>query len=143
MTIQGFAREPISGSPKGLHRTVNLWRDDNWSLAGKLFDAFINPLNLTGAAITWSLIDRQNNILRTLTLGSGITIVGSPSAGQILITIADNPTIPHGHYYDRLQVTLGGVTETYWVGSVRVHDHMLLVDDLNLAGLSQPDLWSG
>ncbi len=135
MTLLGFTRPVMNGYPNGIHEPVDLWRGDTWVLQGKLFGQAMVVQDLSAATVSWLLMDSNANVIRSFSIGSGVTLASDPTTGQLSIQIVDSPTIPSGGYWDRLIVTIAGVAQTFWVGAVRVHDEYLVIDDLDLAGL--------
>ncbi len=67
-------------------------RGETWTLSVALLEAdSVTPVDLTGAAMDWVIAkDLISDPLLTASLGSGITLIGSPTLGTVLIQV--NPT---------------------------------------------------
>jgi hypothetical protein len=89
------------------HSLLVLRCGDAWEFSGPLNDTSGNPLNLTGATLTWKLdsIDFSTNIV-TLVSGLGIEVTNLAQA-----LVAYGPTkeqtaaITPGTYYDTLSIS--------------------------------------
>jgi hypothetical protein len=86
-----------------------------------LLDADGNPLDLSNATLTWTLIGPQG----TPVLADGdatITVVGDPTAGTIHIAVHNAKTaqLEAGRYIDALQVAIGDVVSPLWTGQMLV-----------------------
>lgn len=88
---------------------------DNWTFSGPLNDAQGNPLDLSGATITWKLDNPSGEAtnLTPLTLGAGIQIINENTATVLYgPSAAQTATLSPGTYYDCLKVVLSD-GETY------------------------------
>ena len=90
----------------------------DWAIAGTLLDATGDPLDLSNATLTWTLIGPAG--LPVLQNGdASITVTG---IGTINIAVhhTATATLECGRYIDALQVTIGDVVSPLWVGVILV-----------------------
>lgn len=99
---------------------------DTWPFVGNITDATGAALDPTlASSVTWKLDDplTTKNYL-TLTLGNGITIgtvAGWPVPSVIITaTYLQTANIAPGVYQHSLQMVLGGVYSTVWMGRIQV-----------------------
>ena len=132
MTLIGQTPQALMGFPDATHPRVDLWRGDTWVIRGSVFqEDGVTPLDLSEAEVNWSLATINSVPVRALNLTNGVVVMG---LGSLSITVMDLPQILKGPYWDRLTVMIGGVTQTYWVGEIRIWESFPLVDDLDLSG---------
>jgi hypothetical protein len=103
------------------HDPTELMAATDWGIDGTLLDADGQPLDLSNATLTWTLIGPQG----TPVLRNGdatITVVGDPTAGSIHIGIHNAKTaqLECGRYIDALQLTIGDAVSPLWTGVILV-----------------------
>jgi len=105
------------------HRPEWFQQGDTWQLQGNLHYADGTPFNLgPGCSITWGLQNAAQQVVFTLSLNAGITVVDA-AGGVCLITVtpAQSVDIPAGSYVDELQATdPSGLVSTQWQGPIDV-----------------------
>ena len=103
------------------HPPENFKQGDTWPIQGNLAYADGTPFNLgAGCSIGWRLEDSQGNVILSLSLGSGITVLDA-TAGTCLITVAPSQSsgIGVGSYTDQLQaIDPNGYVSTQWQGTI-------------------------
>ena len=92
---------------------------DDWRIAGTLLDRDGNPLDLTNASITWTLLDPSGAAVKANAI---ITVVDPPTAGivNIKLAAATTATLAPGRYTEALRITRGGTTSTFQGLSIMV-----------------------
>lgn len=92
---------------------------DDWRIGGTLLDRDGNPLDLTNASITWTLLDSSGAAVKANAI---ITVVDPPTAGIVNIKLAAATTaaLAPGHYTEALRITRGGTTSTFQGLSIMV-----------------------
>ena len=92
---------------------------DDWRIAGTLLDRDGNPLDLTNASITWTLLDPSGAAVKANAI---ITVVDPPTAGIVNIKLAAATTaaLAPGRYTEALRITRGGTTSTFQGLSIMV-----------------------
>ena len=105
------------------HPDFLLYSGSTWALDAALHDAACNPLDLTGAAITWRLYNTQGGIKLELTRDNGITVVNEIGGlCRITVTAAQSKDIAQGSYRDEIVVAMPtGFVSTQAVGSIFVN----------------------
>jgi len=103
------------------HPDTELMAATDWAIDGTLLDADGQPLDLSNAELTWTLIGPQG----TPMLQDGdatITVVGDPTAGLVHITVHNAKTalLECGRYIDALQLTVGDIVSPLWLGQILV-----------------------
>lgn len=102
-------------------------RGDTWQIEGLLYYFDGTPFNLgNGATVNWIVKDGSSepdggNVLLSLSLGNGITVIDE--AGKILIRVTPTQSAAFalGEYPDQLRaVDPSGFTAIEWVGTVKV-----------------------
>lgn len=107
-----------------------LWRvGETWRIDATMHDSSGNPLSLVGAQVSWRLADIDGNILTTLSIGSGITLVGTGSSGECLIVTTPamqvSLDIQPGVYQHEGQVILpDGTVSDQFAGFVQALDSL-------------------
>jgi hypothetical protein len=97
----------LTGCPV-VHAAIQFYAGDTWQLEIACTSNGA-PLDLTNCrVITWRLCDGAGDDVVIATLGDGIAIVGDPSAGVCMVTIAASVTtgIAPNFYHDELAITL-------------------------------------
>src|SRR6266576_3033408 len=100
--IIGGWRPPSQGMISGIHAAIDLWPNDAWLIPFQLFapDAQTRlDMSAPGTTASWTLNDVHNNIVVSLSLGSGIAFSGEPSSGWLVVIVPQ--TVPQGIYWDR------------------------------------------
>jgi len=83
------------------------------AIDGTLLDATGQPLDLSNATLTWTLIGRRAcRSCRTVTLDA--------SAGLIRVANAKTAQLERGRYIDALQLTIGDIVSLLWTGVILV-----------------------
>ena len=105
------------------HADFLLYAGSTWAFDAALHDAACNPLDLTGAMITWRLYDAQGTVKLELTRDNGIAIVNETGGlCRITVTAAQSKDIAQGSYRDEIVVELPtGFVSTQAVGSILVN----------------------
>jgi len=91
------------------NQRLELVAGDDWQLDAVLLDASGNLLNLTGATLTWTLIDSFGwtaPATHTITLGA------NPGECTVKVAAANSSPIKGGGYMAYWRVTSGGITQT-------------------------------
>jgi hypothetical protein len=104
------------------HDDVTLYSGDGWTIDGTLLDASGNAFDLTGAALTWRLLDADGRALPASEAAT-ITVVEPASDGKIIISVPDDATagLPPGFYVDALRADdSAGKRSTLWSGRIMV-----------------------
>jgi len=88
-----------------------------WTIAGTVYDAQGNLLDVTNAQLAWCLLDPNGNPVPQV-----VTITKTdPTHGAIEISVAATDTaLDPGRYTDALQVREGTSTELFWIGQILV-----------------------
>ena len=99
------------------HPNVNVRAGTPWTIAGTLYDAQGNLLDVTNAQLAWCLLDPNGNPVPQVA-----TITKTdPTHGAIEINVAATDTaLNPGRYTDALQVKEGTNTELFWIGQILV-----------------------
>jgi len=102
------------------HDATELMAATDWAIDGSLFDANGQPLDLSNATLTWTLIGPQGLPVFT-TSDVSITVVDSAN-GIIRIDVPNTKTatLECGRYMDSLQLTIGDVISPLWLGVILV-----------------------
>jgi hypothetical protein len=104
------------------HDDVTLYSGDDWTINGTLLDASGNPFDLTGADLTWRLLDADGQSMLP-SESATITVVEPASDGKIIISVPDTATagLVPGPYVDALRVDdSADKRSTLWSGRVQV-----------------------
>ena len=92
----------------------------DWAIDGTLLDVNNQPLDLSNATLTWTLIGPRG--LPVLQNGdASITVVDSAN-GIIRIDVHNSvtATLECGRYIDSLQLTIGNIVSPLWTGVILV-----------------------
>ena len=102
------------------HPDTELMAATDWAIDGTLFDVNGQPLDLSNATLTWTLIGPQGLPVFTNT-DVTITVLDSAN-GLIRIDVpnAKTATLEVGRYMDALQLTIGDVISPLWLGVILV-----------------------
>jgi hypothetical protein len=107
-----------------------LWRvGETWRIDATMHDSSGVPLSLVGAQVNWRLADIAGQVLETLSVGSGITLVNGGVDGECLIVTTPamqvSMDIQPGVYQHEAQVILsdGTVTDQF-AGFVQALDSL-------------------
>ena len=103
------------------HETVFLVAGDDWQFGATMLDPNGNPLDLTGATLVWTLLDR--NGLRALNPGDYVvTLAGGASVGQCSVAVpkTSSTKLAAGVYVDTWRATIAGFTQTLLDGMFNV-----------------------
>ena len=106
------------------HSDIEVVAGDQWSIDGQLLDRNGQPLDLTNAAIQWSLRDPDGLFMPAVVQATTVTVDTDPTTGKINISVPNGTTWPltAGRYHDSVRVIVeGSYIDTVWVG-------LLLVD---------------
>ena len=104
------------------HADFLLYAGSTWVFDAALHDAANNPLDLTGAGVTWRLYNAQGGLKLELTRDNGIAVVNE-IGGLCRITVTSaQSNIAQGSYRDEIVVTMpGGFVSTQAVGTIIVN----------------------
>jgi hypothetical protein len=104
-----------------VHDPIDEFCGASWEYSGPLQDADEQPLPLTGASITWSLVNLYGSNVLTLSLSAGITVIDLANATILVnVTAAQTAAIAPGSYKDVLVATLAdGTVLAEWTGVIR------------------------
>ena len=100
------------------NQRLELVAGDDWQLDAVLLDASGNPLNLTGATLTWTLIDSFGwtaPATHTITLGA------NPGECIVKVAAANSSPIKGGGYMAYWRVTISGLVQTPLVWPLGIH----------------------
>src|SRR5262245_39738543 len=102
------------------HDPAEMMAATDWGIDGTLLDADGQPLDLSNATLTWTLIGPQGTPV--LANGDAAITVVDPTAGTIHITVHHTvtATLECGRYLDALQLTIGDVISPLWLGQILV-----------------------
>jgi hypothetical protein len=102
------------------HTVFQFVGGDDWEIHATLLDENGNPYNLTGATITWTLLNSAGQHI--LNPGDFSISIINATAGtcKIVVLAAKTTTIPGGRYTDALRILIGGVTSTLSIGPVQI-----------------------
>jgi len=102
------------------HPDTELMAATDWGIDGTLLDADGNPLDLSDATLTWTLIGPQGTPV--LADGDATVAVVDPTAGTIHIAVHHDKTaqLEVGRYIDALQLTVGDAVSPLWIGQILV-----------------------
>ena len=118
------------------HNDIELVAGDDWVIPATLLDANGNPLNLTSASFTWTLVDPTGETASDLVGASSITVLNAAN-GTLQIEVPrefTEPLLP-GRYHDGLRVVMSNFQSTYWFGTILVDgDPFSLVPPPNVYG---------
>lgn len=109
-----------------VHELFNLIAGDDWIFEVSCSNSDGTPIDLTAAAIEYKLATAAGGVVRTLTIGNGITVVPPeapatyPTKCIVLLPHADSALIAPGAYRDQLRVTVGGLVSTQSKGDLTV-----------------------
>lgn len=98
-----------------------------WEIQGNLAYANGTPFNLApGCNVQWALQNSLGQIVLSLSLGNGITVIDATS-GICYIVVAPglSGTIPPGSYVDQCRATdPTGYVSDQWVGAINVYQSL-------------------
>jgi hypothetical protein len=103
------------------HPTVELIAGDDWEIAITMLDDAGNPFDLTGATISWTLIDdggQQFIAPDEVT----VSVATDPTTGVATVTVPGTVTtrLKTFLYHDATRIVVAGVTTTILVGDIKV-----------------------
>lgn len=105
--------------PVSHHGDVELMAGDDWVIPFLLTDVSGNPLDLSAATLSWTLLDPDANIVADLNPTVAVTAPATAGAGTI--TVADAvTTLPPGRYTDCMRASITGIVSTLWIGQILV-----------------------
>jgi len=100
------------------HDPAELMAAADWGIDGTLLDANGQPLDLSNANLTWTLIGPDG--LPALQNGDASITVLDQASGLIRIDVANAKTaqLECGRYLDALQLTIGDIVSPLWTGVI-------------------------
>jgi hypothetical protein len=100
------------------HEPIEVIAGETWDIPGSLQDANGVPIDLTGAALEWALVDSGGN---PVAITAEVTVTDA-ARGAICIGLSANETagLDPGYYTDGLRVTLQGGERSTWQGHIQV-----------------------
>jgi hypothetical protein len=101
------------------HSPLSLFGGDDWQIHVTFTDQDGAPLDLTGATILWTLLDRNGHA----GIKQGSFSIASSGPGQCVLTVsaATTTTILAGSYMDYWRIITGGVATVMLMGEIVVH----------------------
>jgi hypothetical protein len=103
------------------HPDIEQMSGDDWSIVGTLTDTNGQPLDLTNAALEWTLVNPDGKV--AIPDGSAQIVMVSPmTSGIISINVPRNITaqLSPGRHTDALRVTIADLADTLWIGTILV-----------------------
>jgi hypothetical protein len=102
------------------HDDTELMAATDWVIDGTLLDVNGQPLDLSNATLTWTLIGPDG--LPVLANGDATITVVDQANGLIRIDVPNTKTLALecGGYMDALQLTIGDVISPLWLGVILV-----------------------
>ncbi len=112
------------------HPEVTESPGDDWALYGTLTDVDGTPLDLTYAAISWTLIAPDG----TLAIPNNSAQVAVPvpmTSGLVVINVPRDvtTTLTPGRYTDALRVTIADLRDTIWTGMILVNANFFDIEE--------------
>ena len=100
------------------HEPIEVIAGETWDIPGTLLDANGSPIDLTGAALEWVLVDSGGN---PVAIAAQVTMTDAAS-GAICISIPGSETagLDPGYYNDGLRVTTPRGECSTWHGQIQV-----------------------
>ncbi len=105
------------------HEPIEVIAGEIWDIPGSLQDANGGPIDLTGAALEWALVDSGGN---PVVIAAEVTVTDA-ARGAICISISANDTagLDPGYYSDGLRVTMPSGERRTWQGHIQVDANRL------------------
>jgi hypothetical protein len=100
------------------NQRLELVAGDDWQLDAVLLDASNNPLDLTSATLSWTLIDSYGwsaPAVHTIALGA------APGECTVKVAAANSSPIKGGGYMAYWRVTIAGITQTPLAWPLGIH----------------------
>ena len=100
------------------HDPIELVPGDSWRVPGLLLDVNGAPLDLTSAALRWTLLDPDGF---PVPLAADVSVTDAAN-GALMISVSNTDTaaLGPGPYTDALRVSIPGATSTVWMGTIGV-----------------------
>jgi hypothetical protein len=117
------------------NQRLELVAGDDWQLDAVLLDASGNLLNLTGATLTWTLIDSFGwtaPATHTITLGA------NPGECIVKVAAANSSPIKGGGYMAYWRVTISGLVQTPLVWPLGIHADPFIAQPEPAAAKEEP-----